>query len=111
MEFIKGALIFVLVLAALVLLPWVFMGNDYFLYKAFAPKMEAARRETFEQSKAYNQGMTQELESMMIQYQSAKPEGKDAICSVVRHRVADYPTSGVPSHLLGFVNTCRGVEH
>ena len=34
---------------------WIATGNDFFLYKVFAPKYEQVRRETFEQTKSYNQ--------------------------------------------------------
>lgn len=40
---------------------WIFQGNDFFLYRTFAPKYEKVRRQTFEQTKSYNQGMIQEL--------------------------------------------------
>lgn len=36
-------------------------GTDFFLYQMFAPKYEQVRRNTFEQSKAYTQGMIQQL--------------------------------------------------
>ena len=45
-------------------LTWAVQGNDFFMYKVFAPKYEQVRRTTFEQSKAYNQGMVQELQNM-----------------------------------------------
>jgi hypothetical protein len=87
-------------------LSWVFTGNDFFLYKFFAPRQEAVRRQVFEETKSYNQGMIQELENMMVQYSSADKTGKDTICSVVRHRTADFPRDRIPGHLLGFVNGC-----
>ena len=45
---------------------WLAQGNDFLLFQFFAPKYEAVRRETFEQSKAYNQGMIQELQKHAI---------------------------------------------
>lgn len=42
------------VIAAIVVLlgiTWGLQGADFFLYKTFAPKYEAVRRDTFEQSK------------------------------------------------------------
>jgi hypothetical protein len=108
---LKGIGIFVGGLLLLLALTWVFTGNDFFLYQYFAPKQEMVRRQVFEETKSYNQGMAQELEAMMVQHASAKPEAKDAICSVVRHRTADYPSDRIPGHLLGFVNTCRHTEY
>lgn len=71
-------------------LTWLFQGNDFFLYKTFAPKYEQVRRETFEQSKAFNQGMIQELQNMQFEYVKAAPEHKAALASVILHRTADF---------------------
>ena len=70
-------------------LTWVVQGNDFFLYRAFAPKYEQVRRETFEQSKAYRQGMVQELQNMQFQYEQADPAHRQALASIILHRVAD----------------------
>jgi hypothetical protein len=86
----------VMVIVALMLvgalgLTWVVQGNDFFLYQFFAPKYEQVRRETFEQSRAFNEGMAQELNRMWLDYQHATDQGeKDSIRSLVRQRVAGY---------------------
>lgn len=84
-------------------LGWVIEGNDFFLYKVFAPRREAVRRETFEQSKAYNDGMAQELRSAQIDYVKATPDQKQAIGSIVMHRVSGYDQSKLPADLRAFV--------
>lgn len=94
-------------IAALLALTWALTGNDFFLFKVFAPKYEQVRRETFEQSKAYNQGMVQELQSMQFQYESASAEHKAALRSVILHRAADYPADKMPADLLAFVQTLK----
>jgi hypothetical protein len=99
--------IFVLVIIVMLGLGWLFTGNDFFLYKYFAPKQEAVRRETFEQSKAYNQGVVQELQKQYLEYASATPEAKEALASVVLHQVADYPEDKLPAHLKTFVLKLR----
>ncbi len=71
-------------------LTWAVQGNDFYLYKTFAPKYEQTRRETFEQSKAYNEGMAQELRRMQSEYIRAKPEQKAALRSVIVHQFAGY---------------------
>lgn len=101
---------FVIGLAGLVLvlgLTWVFQGNDFFLYRAFAPRYEAVRRQTFEQSKAYNQGMVQELQNMQFEYEKAAPEHRAALASIILHRAADYPSDKMPSDLRSFVDGLR----
>lgn len=86
---------------------WVVQGNDFFMYQMFAPKYESVRRETFEQSKAFNQGMIQELQDMQFQYVKAAPEHKVALASIILHRVADYDESKLPTDLRSFVSGLR----
>lgn len=86
---------------------WLVQGNDFFLYKVFAPKYEAVRRETFEQSKAYNEGMVQELQNMQFEYVKASPEHKQALASVILHRVAQYDVNKLPPDLRAFVEQLR----
>lgn len=100
----------VLVLVLILGLGWVIQGNDFFMYKAFAPKYEGVRRATFEQSKAYNQGMIQELQNMQFAYVAEKdPEAKAALASIIVHRAADYnmDDSRVPGDLRDFVNKLK----
>lgn len=91
-------------------LTWAVQGNDFFMYKVFAPKYEAVRRETFEQSKAYNQGMIQELQNMQFAYVREKdPEAKAALADIILHRAADYNLDDprVPAGLRTFVRDLR----
>lgn len=88
-------------------LAWIVQGNDFFLYKVFAPKYEDVRRETFEHSKAYNQGMIQELENMHYDYIKADPEHKKALASIILHRAADYDETKLPPDLREFIQQLR----
>jgi hypothetical protein len=88
-------------------LGWVVEGNDFFMYKFFAPRRAAVERQVFENTKSYNQGMAQQLGKMFIEYQSADVAGKQAICSVVRHDYADYPDERLSGNLVGFIHTCQ----
>lgn len=99
----KGIGIGVLVLIALLGLSWVIQGNDFFMYKVFAPGYEQVRRETFEQTKSYNQGMIQELQNMQFEYVRATPEQKDALASVILRRAADFDPDKLPTDLRSFV--------
>jgi len=78
------------ILLLITLLAWFIEGNDFFMYKYFAPKKEQVRRETFEQSKAYNQGMIQELQNMQFEYIQADSIHKELLSSTILHRAADY---------------------
>lgn len=99
----------IIALGAILGLTWLVQGNDFFMYKVFAPKYEAVRRDTFEQSKAYNQGMIQELQNMQFQYVQADADGKAALADVILHRAADYNMNDprVPSDLRRFVEELR----
>lgn len=90
-----------------ILLMWVLTGNDFFLYKVFAPKYEQVRRETFEQSKAYNQGMVQELQNMQFEYAKATKEQQHALAAIILHRAADYDERQLPPDLRGFIAGLR----
>lgn len=86
---------------------WILQGNDFFIYKVFAPKYEAVRRQTFEESKAYNQGVVQELDAMYFEYQQADAAHKSALASVILHRAADYDENRLPEHLKSFIEKLR----
>ncbi|MFA6447743.1 MAG: hypothetical protein WCW31_05870 [Patescibacteria group bacterium] len=103
----RGVLWIVFGLMVILGLTWVIQGNDFFLYKVFAPKYEAARRETFEQSKAYNQGTIQELQRMRFEYVKAAPEQKAALASVILHQVADFDENRLPPNLKDFINQLK----
>lgn len=94
-----GALVVVVALG----LSWAVMGNNFFLYSYFAPKMENVRRNTFEQSKAFNQGMIQELQNMQFQYEQADASHKQALASLILHRAADYDQDRLPPDLYSFI--------
>lgn len=94
-------------IVALLALTWIVQGNEFFLTKVFAPKYEEVRRETFEQSKAYNQGMIQELQNMQFEYAKATPEQQKALASVILHRAADYDSSKLPTDLREFIDHLR----
>lgn len=101
----KGIGVGILAILGFLALGWVIQGNNFFLYKAFAPKYEQVRRETFEQSKAFNQGMIQELQNMQFEYVRANDEQKTALADIILHRVADFDLNQpqVPTDLRTFV--------
>jgi hypothetical protein len=86
---------------------WIAEGNNFFMYRFFAPKQEAVRREVFENTKSYNEGMAQEIMQAEIDYAKADKDGKAAIRSVVNHRTAGYDTSRLSPDLQKFVMQCR----
>lgn len=88
-------------------LTWIFQGNDFFMYKFFGLKYENTRREIFEQSKAYNQGVIQELQNMQFEYIKADEAHKNALASIILHRSADYDVDRLPADLRAFINELK----
>ncbi len=84
-------------------LGWFIEGDEFLLYKFFAPRREAVRREVFEGTKSYNDAMAQELRSAQMDYIKGSPEQRAAIGSVVTHRVAGYDRSKLPPDVQAFV--------
>ncbi len=82
---------------------WLAEGNDFLLFRYFAPKREAVRRDVFEQSKAYNDGMAQELRQAQLDWVRGDKDQKAAIASIVLHRTAGYPTKNLPPDLSSWV--------
>lgn len=90
-------------LVALIALGWLFTGNDLAMQKVFAPAREQVRRETFEQSKAYRDGVIQEIRAMQFEYLKADDAHKEAMGAVIRHKLAGFPADALPSDLQQFV--------
>ena len=105
-KMILGFMGFVLVMTAL---GWFIQGNEFFMYKYFAPKREAVRREVFENTKSYNQAAIQELQNMQFEYVKATPEQKAMLSDIILRRAADYDLDDpkVPSELRSFVTGLR----
>ncbi len=100
---------FVMVILLVTGLSWFVQGNEFFLYKFFAPKQEAVRREVFENTKSYNQAAIQELQNMQFQYVQAGDAQKATLADIILRRSADYNLDDpkVPSDLRSFVEGLR----
>jgi len=103
----KDTLCWIFGLLLLVALMWLFAGNGLAMQAYFAPRQEAIRRTTFEQSKAYRDGMAQELRGMQFAYVQADDAHKAAIADLIRHRVAGFPRDALPSDLSTFIDTLQ----
>lgn len=86
---------------------WIVQGNDFFLYKVFAPRQEAVRREVFENTKSFKQGMVQELQNMQLEYIKADAEHKTALASIILQRSADFPEDQMPVDLRIFIHDLK----
>ena len=86
-------------------LGFVAVGYVLSVSSVMSPRFEQVRRETFEQSKSYRQGMIQELQSMQFQYETASPEHKIALASIILRRAADF--QDLPPDLQLFINQLK----
>lgn len=100
----KIVLGFLGIIALMFGLAWAVEGNDFFMYKYFAPKQEAVRREVFEQSKAYNDGMSQQLDKERLEYIKLTPDQKAAERSIILHQFSGYDTSHLTFDQNQFLN-------
>lgn len=106
-DLFKSLLACLLVITIVIAIVWGIQGNNFFMYKVFAPKYEQTRREVFEQTKSYNQGMIQELSNMQFEYYQASPEHQKALATIILHRAADYDESLLPNDLRSFIQQLK----
>ena len=79
-------------------------------YRIFAPMWEQSRREVFEETKSYNQGVAQDISRIQQQYLTATPSQKDALASIVIHRYADYDLSKLQPDQRAFIEKLKRGE-
>lgn len=82
-------------------------GADFFMYQVFAPKYEQVRRNTFEQSRAFNEGQMQHLRSIQAQFATATPEQQKALAQLVMQNYAAYDVSKLTPQLQDFYYQCQ----
>lgn len=104
---VKFLLTIVLIVVLTFSIGFLFQGDDFLLYRFFAPREEAARRSVFEESKAYRDGMVQELDAMRFQYLQADVDHQAALGSVFLHRAESYGIDRLPNDLRDFAVMLR----
>lgn len=95
------------VLIGILALSWILQGNDWFMYKFWAPKYEAVRRETYEQTKSYRQGSVQRLNTLCTQIDAADDDHKSMLRDVVAHEFAEWDSADVPAYLRACLEQAR----
>lgn len=83
----------------LIALGWVLTFNQLGLRAFFAPKFQQVDRNVFEQSKAYRDGMAQEIRALQIEYVKADEKIKPALASAIKHKAAGVPDDALPADL------------
>ena len=103
----KIAAVVICVLVGLFTLGWVSQGNDFFMYKVFAPKYEQVRREVYEQTKSYRQGSVQRLNELCTQVSSADDGHRPMLNDVISHEFAEWDVADVPAYLHSCLATAQ----
>ena len=86
---------------------WLSAGNNFFMFKYFAPRQEAVRREVFEQSKAYRQGMINELREYQVQYIKGDAAQKGMMTTLILRQADQIPAEQLPADLRSFIADLR----
>jgi hypothetical protein len=75
---------------------------DFGIFKHFAPRIERVRRETYEQSRAFQEGTVRDLENLSLEYAAGNQAVKEAIRAVALHRLADLSSELLTPNLRSF---------
>lgn len=97
----------VLVFAVFIGVGWLAQGNDFFMFKFWAPKYEQVRRETYEQTKSYRQGSVQRLGTLCTQVDQADDAHKGMLNQVIEHEFVEWNSADIPAHLRSCLDTAR----
>ena len=106
----KDMKIFLLILSAIIgvlILSWVLALNDIAFQSVFRPMQENVNRKVFENTKSYNQGMVQELQSMQFEYIKAPKEQQGMLASIILQKTADFNLNRLPIELKSFIEELK----
>jgi hypothetical protein len=73
----------------------------------FAPRVEAIRYRTFQESQTYNEGMLHDLQDIQMQYLAATPDQKQALRGIALYRFGAYPFDRLTPDMQAFYTTLK----
>lgn len=76
----------------------------------YQPAYEDIRRETYEHSRAFNEGTIRDLQNLQLEYARGNDAQKDAVRSIARERLADIDLSRLPVSLRSFARDMESVQ-
>jgi hypothetical protein len=81
-------------------------------YAFFAPRVEAVRNKTFQQSQAYNDSVVRDLENFRLEWADPKTtnDQKYVIKSTAIHRFEVYPINSLPMDLQAFYHQLQDFQ-
>src|ERR1700730_7137121 len=94
-----------MVMGLMYVLGFLATGGDLAIYRFWAPKMENAKREVFENTQSYVQGKTEYIDRLRFQYQQAEPRSSQqaAIRQLIVSEASTIDNSKLPADLQGFI--------
>jgi hypothetical protein len=107
MGFLKGLGVVVGCLVVVFGFVWLAQGNDFFMYKVFAPAKANVEREVFENSDSFVRGTNADIQAYYLEYVKADPEHKAAIKAVVLEKTAKFPEEQMSETVRRFVHQLR----
>ena len=73
-------------------------------YRFFETKREDARREVFNSTQSFNEGMAKEIRNYQFSYIKADKEQKKMLATVILHQVAGCDTNKFPPDIRAFIS-------
>jgi hypothetical protein len=108
MGFLKGLGVVVGCLVVVFGFVWLAQGNDFFMYKVFAPAKANVEREVFENTNTHVRGLNITVQQAQMDYAQADPAHKAAISAVLLQQMADVPMEKLTPQNAAFVQQLRG---
>lgn len=107
--FPRAAMAVIILMIALYGIGFIATGGDLAIYRFWAPKMENAKREVFENTQSYVQGKISYLSQMRLDYESTMDMGqKQALRRMILTEAAQVDNSKLPADLRGFILRLKG---
>ena len=105
MKVIGGIAVFFGVIVLILGLTWLSTGNDFFLYKYWAPKQANVQREVFINTNSYIQGKDSQLTTLCFQYQTADAGHKPALATYIRGEASSVDMTKLSPNVQTCVNS------
>ena len=104
---IKGLIATIGTILFIFVIVFVIEGLGLVTLGVFGPWREEIRRETFEETKSFNESKKQDLIRYRLQYLQAEANEKEAIASTIRMMFADYDESKLEPELAEFLRDIK----
>ena len=106
MDAVKGFFVLIGCLLMLAVVSFGISAIGFGNYWFWAPKSEQVRREVFENTKSYRDGLRRDFDNLYLSYETEKdPDAKAAIKAVIRHRAEGVDPSFLPDNISSLIRS------